>query len=129
MVGGQHRPLGMTTDQAQVAVEDRLDLHPDARKAVSHVGGESVLWKRMQLDRLSLAVQRSLAVGEQLPEQRGLRAGEDVACGLPVMLNATAHQAVEPLTQRKQILKLIEDDKRPRTGASEDADGEIEQLR
>ena len=84
--------------------------------------------QRRQLERLGLPVERPLAIGEQPPHQRRLRAGVDVGRGVAVVLHVRAQQSVEGRAGAEQVLELVEDHQRRLPVLLVQPERQVEQL-
>ena len=85
-VGEQHRPLRMSAGEIEEGTECLADLAVGGAEPSVEVGGDVSGVEGEEVERPRLAVQGPPLVGEEAPHHPELRAGEDVAGGVAVVL-------------------------------------------
>lgn len=111
----EHRPLRVSGAGREQRVEPTAQPAVRLAEAGVEVLGDVIGGQRRELDRQGLAVERAAPVGEQAAHHPELRPGEDVARGVAVVLDLAADRRIGALLRREDVLKLVEDDQRPRS--------------
>ena len=106
----------------------RPDVAVGRGEAVADVLGDVDRVQPRQLDRAGLPEEGAPAVGEQLSHHPDVRAGEDIARGVAVVLDLRADRGVQPLAGAQHVLELVEDDERASAVALVQAPGQREPV-
>lgn len=110
MVREQQGPLWVTAGERQRLVNRVTGVEATALEQGDDVMGGLLDGQWRQLDWSRLAVERSLAIGEEHSHQRGLTAREYIGGGVAMVLDHRPHQSVERVVCHEQVLKLVQAD-------------------
>ena len=94
-VAEQHHPLRVPAREGGELAERLARVQALVLEAPAELVEHLLDRQRPERERIRLAEQRPLALVEELPHHRGLRAGVDVRRGVAVVLDPRAHQPVE----------------------------------
>ena len=128
MMGQHHRPLRVARREIEQRTEDRRDVPPAGLESGADVVGEVRIGEGVQAQGPGLAEERPLAGAEELLHQARMGAGEDVAGGVTVALDATAEEAVDLRIDGEECLKLVEGDEGPLPAAVEQRQRQVEKT-
>jgi hypothetical protein len=110
----EHRSLRVAVRHVEQRRQCRAKATPRCFKAERQVVSDIVRSKRWKIDGSRLAIEGPATVGKEVAHHPDLRAGEDIAGRVAVVLNLSPDDRVGAIGSRQDVLELIEDHKSPR---------------
>jgi hypothetical protein len=127
MVRHEHRSLRVSSYEVQQGLEHAAHLPLRLLENTTYVVAEVGVEQGFELDAARLPEERSFAVVKKLGHESRVRAGEDIARRLNMVLDPAADHTVYALAGAESLLELIEGDENPLPLSLVHAAREVEQ--